>query len=95
MISTRQGVKKRGTSYTSGGNVNWCSHCRMGFPGGSVVKNPHGNAKDVRHESDLWVGKIPWRRAWQPTSVFLPRESPWTEELRGPQSITSQRAGHE
>ena len=23
-----------------------------------------------------WVGKIPWRRAWQPTPVFLPRESP-------------------
>ena len=23
----------------------------------------------------LWVGKIPWRRAWQPTPVFLPGES--------------------
>ena len=23
---------------------------------------------------DPWVGKIPWRRKWQPTSVFLPRE---------------------
>ena len=21
---------------------------------------------------DLWVGKIPWRRKWQPTPVFLP-----------------------
>ena len=21
---------------------------------------------------DPWVGKIPWRRAWQPTPVFLP-----------------------
>ena len=21
-----------------------------------------------------WVGKIPWRRAWQPTPVILPRE---------------------
>ena len=27
-----------------------------------------------------WVGKIPWRRAWQPTLEFLPGESPWTEE---------------
>ena len=26
---------------------------------------------------DPWVGKIPWRRAWKPTPVFLPRESPW------------------
>ena len=24
---------------------------------------------------DPWVGKIPWRRTWQPTSVFLPGES--------------------
>ena len=22
-----------------------------------------------------WVGKIPWRRKWQPTPVFLPGES--------------------
>ena len=22
-----------------------------------------------------WVGKIPWRRAWLPTPVFLPGES--------------------
>ena len=27
-----------------------------------------------------WVGKIPWRREWLPTPVFLPGESPWTEE---------------
>ena len=24
---------------------------------------------------DPWVGKIPWRRAWQPTPVSLPGES--------------------
>ena len=24
---------------------------------------------------DHWMGKIPWRRAWQPTPVFLPGES--------------------
>ena len=22
-----------------------------------------------------WVRKVPWRRAWQPTSIFLPGES--------------------
>jgi len=34
------------------------------------------------------MGKIPWRRTWQPTPVFLPGESPWTESLVGysPQS---------
>ena len=26
-------------------------------------------------EFDLWVRKIPWRRAWQPTSVFSPGDS--------------------
>ena len=41
-----------------------------------------------------WVGKIPWRRAWQPTPVFLPGESPWAEELSGLRSIGSQRVGH-
>ena len=30
-----------------------------------------------------WVGKIPWRRAWQLTPVFLPGESPWTRSLVG------------
>ena len=41
-----------------------------------VVKNPPANAGDVkRHGFDLWVGKIPWRRKWQPTPVFLPGES--------------------
>ena len=38
-----------------------------------------------------WVGKIPWRRAWQPTPVFLPGESSWTEEPVELQSMGSQR----
>ena len=25
-----------------------------------------------RRRFDPWVGKIPWRKSWQPTSVFLP-----------------------
>ena len=38
-----------------------------------MVKNlpaKAGNTKDV--SSIPGVGKIPWRRAWQPTPVFLP-----------------------
>ena len=50
-----------------------------GFPGGSVVKNPPVNAGDAC-SFDLWVRKIPWRRKWQPTPVFLALEEiPWTE----------------
>ena len=37
---------------------------------------------------------IPWRRAWQLTPVFLPGESPWTEEPGGLRPMGSQRAGH-
>ena len=39
-----------------------------------VVKNSPDNAGDKRDIQGLdpWVGKIPWRRAWKPTSVFLP-----------------------
>ena len=36
---------------------------------------------------DPWVGKIPWRRAWQLTPVFFPGESPWTEASGGLQSM--------
>ena len=32
---------------------------------------------------DPWVGKIPWRRGWQPTPVFLPEESPEQRRLEG------------
>jgi len=28
-----------------------------------------------RHGLNLRVGKIPWRRKWQPTAVFLPGKS--------------------
>ena len=28
-----------------------------------------------RPSFDLWVEKIPWRRKWQPTPVFLPEKS--------------------
>ena len=32
---------------------------------------------------DPWVGQIPWRRAWQFTPVFLPRESHGQRSLAG------------
>jgi len=30
-----------------------------------------------------WVGKIPWKRAWQPTPIFLPGESHGQRSLAG------------
>ena len=38
-----------------------------------MVKNSPANAGDTGFNP--WVGKIPWRRKWQPTLVFLPGES--------------------
>ena len=47
-----------------------------GFLGGTSGKEPACNAGDImRPGFDPWVGKIPWRRAWQPTPVLLPGES--------------------
>ena len=48
-----------------------------------VVKNPPANTGDIRGGFDPWVGKIPWRRVWQPTSEFLPRESHGQRSLVG------------
>ena len=57
------------------------------FPGGSVVKNPPAKAGDTRDSRDIgsipgW-GKIPWRRKWQPTPVFLAGESHGQRSLMG------------
>ena len=57
-----------------------------------MVKNP---PESRRPGFDPWVKKIPWRRAWQPTRVFLPEIIPWTEEPGRPQSMRSQRVGHD
>ena len=63
-----------------------------GFPGGIGGKEHASQFR--RHKRcglHLCVGKIPWRRAWQSTPVFLPGESPCTKEPGRLQSIGSQR----
>ena len=57
-----------------------------------VVKNLPANAGDRRYGFNLWVRKIPSRRKWQHTPVFLPGElhgqrslagySPWGSQSR-------------
>ena len=46
-----------------------------------VVQRERVCLQGRKYRFDPWVVKMPWRRAWQPTPVFLPGESPWTEEL--------------
>ena len=49
-----------------------------------MVKNLPDSAEDmIRCGFDPWVGKIPWRRALQPTPVFLPGESHGQRSLAG------------
>ena len=36
-----------------------------------------------RHRFTPWVRKVPWRRAWQPTPVFLPGDSHGQRSLEG------------
>ena len=45
----------------------------LGFPGGSAMKNPPANVANSGF--DTCVRKIPWRRKWQHTPVFLPGKS--------------------
>ena len=65
-------------------------HCKWVFPGGSDSKESSCNAGDLGSIPGL--GRSPGREL--PTPVFLPRESPWTEESGGLQSMGSQRVGH-
>ena len=39
--------------------------------------------RQKRHRFNTWVGKIPWRRKWQPTPVLLPGESHGQRSLVG------------
>ena len=63
------------------------SHLRRdkwGYPGGASGKESTCQCRrHKRHRFDPWLGKIPWRRAWQPTLVFLPGESHGQRSLEG------------
>jgi len=54
----------------------------MGFPGGTSGKEA-ACRRQKRLGFDPWVGKIPWRRTWEPTPVFLPGESRGQRSLVG------------
>ena len=57
---------------------------RKGFPGGASGKETTCHCRrHKRHGFDPWVGKMPWRRAWQPTPIFLPGESHGQRSLVG------------
>ena len=64
--------------------------------GGIGASGKEPTCQHRRHKRcgfDPWVGRIPWRRKWQPTLVFLPGES-HGQEPGGLWSTGSQRIRH-
>ena len=56
----------------------------MHFPGGASGKEPAFQCRRCKRCSfNLWVRKIPWKRVWLPTPVFLPRKSHGQRNLEG------------
>ena len=56
----------------------------MAFQVALVVKNSPANASKLeRYRFSPWVGKIPWKRAQQPTPIFFPGESHGQSSLAG------------
>ena len=64
------------------GNTHWS--IQQGFPGGTSGKEPTCQCRRRKRRGfDPWVGKIPWRRQWQPTPVLLPGKSRGRRSLMG------------
>ena len=57
-----------------------CQHCSTELPGGSDGKESACSGGDL---GSILSRMIPWRRAWQSTPVFLPRESYGQRSLVG------------
>ena len=61
-----------------------CSESYRGFPGGANGKEPAYQCRKLkRYWFDPCVGKIPWRKVWQPIPVFSPGESHGQRSLEG------------
>ena len=66
------------------------------FPGGTSGKKPTCQCRrDKRRGFHPWVGNITWRRAWQPTLVFLPGESHRQKDSGRLQSTGWQKLGND
>ena len=73
--------RKEGKSFKT---ILWGIVAFQGFPGGASGKEPTCQCRRLkRHGFISQVGRIPWRRVWQPTPVFLPGESHGQRSLAG------------
>ena len=73
-------------------DIWYCLSLVSGFPAGALGKEPACQCRRYkRRRFNRWIGKIPLEEGMATTPVFLPGESPWTEEPGGIQSMGSQR----
>ena len=66
--------------------------CRSGLPWWLSGKEPACQWSRCRF--DPWVAKIPWRRKWLPTPIFLPGELHGQRSLAGYSSCSCKRVRH-
>ena len=50
----------------------WWATSICGLPRRLSGKEPCQRRRSKRHDFNPWVGKVSWRREWQPTPIFLP-----------------------
>ena len=68
---------------------------RLGLPRWCSSEGPACQCRRCkRRKFSSWIRRIPWRRAWQPTLVFLPGDSHGQKSLAG-YSLGSQRVRHD
>ena len=83
-------------------NLHTHTHTHIGVP--QLVQWVKNLPKHRRHEFDSWVRKIPWKRVWQPTLVFLHGEchgqrslvgySPWYHKESDTTAVTEHTHTH-
>ena len=59
------------------------AHVRLQWQLLSLYCGKESDCQCRRCEFNPWVGKIPWRKKWQPTPVFLPGKSHGQRSLAG------------
>ena len=75
-------------------NHSVCAQLDLLFGLSRWLRGKESSCQCRRHEFNPWVRKIPWRRKWQHTAVFLPAQSYAQRSLEG-YSSQDLRVGHD
>ena len=74
----------QGVKFIKANIISHHMYSQQGFPGGTSGKEPTCQCRRHKRQGfDPWVEKLLWRRASQPTPVFLPGESHGQRSLAG------------